>query len=79
MPLPTTAATAGSKTDMYNRAFSQNDYGAHLNNHTMRISSNNIIQAPLLISSEDFKIRKLNPNKLYNALKSYYQESFEQD
>eukprot|EP00347_Sterkiella_histriomuscorum_P015621 403356337 len=60
--------------------FVNQDFGEHYNkNTTTRISSNNIIQAPLLISSEDFKIRKLNPNKLYKALQSYYQQVAVQD
>jgi len=48
-----------------------------LNKSSLKISSNNIIQAPLLISSEEFKIRKLNPNKLYKALQSYYMQTIE--
>ena len=44
-----------------------------------RISSNNIIQAPLIFSSDQFKIRKLNPNKLYKALQAYYADSSSQE
>ncbi|CDW85041.1 UNKNOWN [Stylonychia lemnae] len=67
------------KKQSLRNSLSQNDFYNHFTRNSIKITSNNIIQAPLLISSDDFKIRKLNPNKLYKALQSYYQQTFEQD